>query len=174
MNKNMETQAFRVDPRMVPPVVLGLICAGGLLFLEGLNARGILLIVLLAPFGYLAAEILARTIIIDPDGIIVQKFLRTVRLTWNDVTSLDAVKTGNKVFLILQGTTGRPVIISNTITKFSELAANVLQRTPLSSVAPGARELLTAVPSKIGPVVQAWLIGLVLAGIIAGKLLGAG
>jgi hypothetical protein len=168
----MEMHRYRVDPRMIPPVILSMGFGAFLIFLEGLSQRGILLILLLSPFFYLGAEILARKIVFDSEGMTVAKFLRSVRVEWSELNSLDAIRSGSKLFVILQGREARPVVITNTIAPFKDLVDRLLEFVPPDKVAPSARELLANPPSKHGPLLQAWITCMVITGLVVGKILG--
>ena len=168
----MQTSEYRVDPRMIPPVILAMGLALLLLILEGTTNRGFLLLLVLLPFFYLGVEILARKITLDSQGILVSKFLRSVFVEWPDVESVDAVKSGSKLFIIVQTEQSRPVLITNTISPFRELTDRILQSVPASKVSDACRELLLAAPPKRGPLMHAWIVCLVMAVMVAGKLLG--
>lgn len=170
----MKDSGYRVDPRLIPPTALAMIFGIVLPCLEGPEKRGFLMLLLLAPFFYLGAEILARKIVVDEAGITISKFLRSVRLEWAEIQSLDAVRSGSKVFLILLGDRGRPVLITNTIRSFRELADRVMEYVPAARIADGAAQILSDPPSKAGPLVQAWIVCLVLGGLVVGKILGFG
>lgn len=170
----MEKYQYRVDPRMIPPVVLAMGFGALLFFLEGTTKRGFLLLLLLAPFFYLGAEILARKIVLDDRGITITKFLRSVRLEWPEVHSMDAVRSGTKLFIILLGEQGRPTLITNTIRPFSDLVERLLKYVPADKVASGVTEILSDPPKKTGPLVQAWIVCVVLTALAAGKVLGYG
>ncbi|MBI4961710.1 MAG: PH domain-containing protein [Desulfomonile tiedjei] len=172
MEEKMQANLYRVDPRVIPPVVLAIGFGAFLLFLEGLSERGILLAVLLSPFFYLGAEILARRISLDSKGITVSKFLRTVRFEWSQVESLDAVQAGRKLFMILQTENGRPVIFTNTIQPFTDLVEKMMTFIPKEKISGAAAELLVNPPSKHGPLIQAWIVCLVFTALVVGKLLG--
>lgn len=159
---------------MAPPVCLAMISGAGLIVLEGASKQGLLMILVLAPFFYLGAEILARAVRVDDHGITISKLLRSVRLDWEDIQSLDAVRTGNKVFLIIHAKEARPVFLTNTIARFNELAGQIGQRLSPDRVSDRAGELLTEPPSKIGPLIQAWMACVVITGVLVGRLLGFG
>jgi len=159
---------------MIPPVALAMISGLFLLYLEGPTSRGLLMVVLLGPFFYLGAEILARRVTIDSVGITVSKLLRSVRLRWAEIESLDAIRSGSKVFLIIESGQARPILITNTISPFKEMVGCILERLPAEKVAPSAAELLSDPPSKHGPMIQAWVVFAILAGIAAGRMLGYG
>ncbi|MBI5569029.1 MAG: hypothetical protein HY914_03705, partial [Desulfomonile tiedjei] len=95
----MQACLYRVDARMIPPVVVAMVCAVILLIMEGQTSRGLVLLLVLVPFFYLGIEILARKIHVDDHGITVSKFMRSVQLAWSEVESLDAVQSSSKLFL---------------------------------------------------------------------------
>lgn len=169
----MDTSHFRVDQRMIPPVVLAMGFGAFLIFLESPGtSKGLLLLALLTPFFYLGAEILARKIVLDANGIHISKFLRSTSFRWSEISLVDAVRAGNKVFLILQPEEGKPALITNTIRPFDKLVARIIDKIPPERVADGAADTLASSPSKLGPLVQAWIVCLVFIGLVAGKLLG--
>jgi hypothetical protein len=168
----MQTSEYRVDPRMIPPVILSMGLAVLLLILEGTTNRGFLLLLVLLPFFYLGLEVLARKITLDDRGILVAKVLRSVFVEWPDVVSLDAVQSGTKLFIIIQTEHSRPVLITNTISPFRELTEKILQSVPPAKISETCRELLMAAPPKRGPLTHAWIICLVMAVMVAGKILG--
>lgn len=170
----MSENRYRVDPKLVPPVVAAMMAGALLILLEGPTKRGVLLLLLLSPFFYLGAEVLARKIILDSEGITISKFLRSVRFSWSDIRSLDAVRAGSKIFVILQTDRSRPSLITNTISPFGEMVNRLLESVPERKIAQGALETLADPPTKVGPLVQAWVVCLVLMALVAGKLLGYG
>lgn len=168
----MQPEVFRVDARMIPPVAMAIGFGAGLLLLEGTSQRGILLIIILAPFFYLGAEILARRISVDAHGMTVSKLMRQTRIDWQDVESLDAVKSGSKLFLIVQRNDGRSTFVTNTIRPFNDLTERIIAGVAPERVSESVRELLANPPSKHGPMIQAWLVCIVLGILVAGKILG--
>lgn len=159
---------------MIPPVALAMGFGIFLLILEGATQRGLLLLLLLSPFLYLGTEILARKIVVGPSGITISKFLRSVSLEWSDIQSLDAVRSGSKLFLILQRDEGGPIIITNTIRPFPDLVSSLVAAVPAEKISSPVHELLTEARAKFGPVIQAWLVCLVFIAVVMGRLLGYG
>jgi hypothetical protein len=170
----MQRHIYQVDPRMIPPVIMSMSFGAFLIFMEGVTQKGFLLFALLFPFYYLGAEILARRIVINENGVTVRKFLRSVHISWSEIDALDVVRTGRKVFLILQGGQSRPVLITNTIQPFEELLRKLMEQLAEDKVSAAVRELAKDPPPKYGPLAQAWIVCLLLLGIIVGKLLGYG
>lgn len=174
IRKNEMERLYRADPKIIPPVVLAMGFGVFLLVLEGTTNKGFLLLLLLLPFFYLGAEILARKIILNAKGLEIFKFLRKVRVDWPDIRYLDAVKSGSKLFLILQHEHGRPILITNTISPFQDLVNRILENVPSNKVSDQAKEFLKDPPVKYGPLIQAWLACAVLISLVAGKMLGYG
>jgi hypothetical protein len=174
MEEKMQTYLYRVDSRMIPPVVVAMGSGVCLLVMEGMTQRGFLLTVLLFPFYYLGAEILARRILLDTRGITVSKFLRTVRLEWSEINSLDAVQSRRKLFIVIQAGRGHPVIITNTIQPFTDLVERLMAYLPKERISMVAGDLLSNPPSKHGPLIQAWIVCFVLTALAVGKVLGYG
>jgi hypothetical protein len=170
----MQNYIYRVDPRMIPPIIMSMLFGIFLIILEGATQRGFLSFALLVPFYYLGAEILARKIIIREHGITVQKFLRSLHMDWSEIEMLDMVRTGRKVFLILQGGQNRPLLITNTIHGFESLLQKIVEKLPQERISEPVKDLIGERPSKYGPMIQAWIVCLVLLGIVVGKLLGYG
>ncbi len=170
----MDSKVYRVDPRMITPVVLAMGFGAFLMILEGTTPKGLLVLLVLSPFYYLGAEILARKIVIDTGGITISKFLRSVQLQWSEIQSLDAVRSGSKLFLILQREEGGPIVITNTIRPFQDLVSSLVAAVPAEKISSPVHELLSGAPAKFGPVIQAWLVCLVFVALVAGKLLGYG
>ena len=170
----MQASFYRVDARMIPPVVVAMVCAVIMVIMEGTTGRGLIILLVLAPFFYLGIEILARKIRVDNQGITVFKFMRSVHLAWSELESLDAVKAGAKLFLIVQGKTSRPILITNTIGPFNRLAQALREVVPPEKVSAACTDVLANPPSKHGPLVQAWIVGLVFLAIVVGRMLGYG
>jgi hypothetical protein len=168
----MEKDCFRVDPKMLVPVILSMITGVILIFLEGATPKGLLLLIVLCPFFYLGAEILARKITFTDDGVLINKFLRSVSLNWAEIKSVDAVQSGSKLFLILIHDKGRPVLITNTIQRFASVAKRIMDNVPPNKVDENAGRLLENPPSKLSPLIQAWLVFLILGGLVAGRFVG--
>jgi hypothetical protein len=168
----MQTGLYRVDTRMIPPVLLAMGFGLALLALEASNRRVILLALLLAPFFYLGAEILARRISLDDDGITVSKLLRSSRLRWSEIEWIDAVQSGSKLFIILQSSDSRPLLITNTIRPFDDLAGRLMEYVSKEKISSYAAELMSHPPTKHGPLIQAWIVCGVLAACVVGNLLG--
>jgi hypothetical protein len=85
---------------------------------------------------------------------------------------IDAVQSGSKLFIILQSSGSRPLLLTNTIRPFDELAGRLMEYVPKEKISAYAAELLARPPIKHGPLIQAWIVCGVLAACVAGNLLG--
>ncbi|MDA8405468.1 MAG: hypothetical protein M0T73_01225 [Deltaproteobacteria bacterium] len=167
----MENSVYKVDSKMKPPVILAMSAGMVLIVFSMVRSHNFLFFIVLTPFLYLGLEILARKIIVDSNGVTIQKFLRSSRLNWVDIQNVDAVRSGSKTFLILQTSSVRPVLITNSIASFQELANTIVQRIPGDKVSESAREMSQSSPRKLWPLIQAWLVCVIFWIILVGKLL---
>ncbi len=170
----MQNNIYRVDHRMIPPIIITMSFGVFLIVLEGPSQKGFLSFALLIPFYYLGAEILARKIIIHEQGITVRKLFRSAHMDWSEIEMLDMVQTGRKVFLILQGGQSRPLLITNTIHQFESLLQQLIEKLPQEKISQAVKDLTREPRSKYGPTVQAWIVCLVILAIVVGRLLGYG
>jgi len=170
--KNMETYEYRVDPRIAPAVVVSMALGSWLVILEGSSERGLLMLLILLPFFYLGAEVLARKVSISSQGITIRKLLRSVHIDWSELSTLDYVRSRNKLFLIFQTHDGNPTLVTNTISPFRDLAKKLLDFAPAEKISEGARDVLRDPPAKNGPLIQAWIICLFLIALMIGRFFG--
>jgi hypothetical protein len=87
---------------------------------------------------------------------------------------LDAVQFRTKLFIIIQAESGRPVILTNTIQPFPDLVKQLMAFIPKERISTSAGDLLAEPPPRYGPLIQAWIVCLVLTALVVGKLLGYG
>lgn len=163
---------FRVDFRLIPPVALSMLLGSWIIVMESHTDRFLFLIIILAPFYYLGAEILARKIFVDSSGLVIKKLLRTTQISWADISYIDSLRSGRKVFLIIECSSYKPALLTNTLGQFPALVHSIIQRLPPDKVSDSAIELANNVPNKYGPMIQAWAVCLMLGAILLGKLLG--
>ncbi len=168
----MEAYEYRVDPRMIPPVIVSMALGAWLVILEGSSERGLLILLILLPFFYIGAEVLARKVIISSQGITIRKLLRSVHIDWSELTTLDYVRSRNKLFLIFQKRDETPTLVTNTLFPFPDLTRKLLQFVPADKIAEGSRELLEDPPAKNGPLIQAWIICIVLTAMMIARFFG--
>ena len=167
----MNSQTFRVDSRMRPPVIIGMLSGLALIIISVARDRNFLFLIALTPFLYLGLEILARNIVVDATGLTIQKLFRRKRVNWPEIENIDAVKAGSKIFLILSTSGSRPVIITNLIAHFSELVKLIIQNVAVGKVTESASEISLSNRQKLWPLIQAWLVCVIFFSVMLGKLL---
>jgi hypothetical protein len=156
---------------MITPVALAMGFGAFLMVLEGPTPRGLLLLLLVSPFFYLGAEILARKIAVDTTGITISKFLRSVHLEWSEIQSLDAVRSGSKLssfFSVRKGPVSPP-------TRFVHFRT----WSHAGGVGAGGEDLIAGrtcsrFTGQIRSCIQAWLVSLVFVALVVGETLGYG
>jgi hypothetical protein len=166
----MEKRSFKPPNALILPIGPAMVAAAGLIFVESGSDKGILLGLILAPFYYLGLEILFRRINVSEKGLEVVKLLRKTSVEWSDVKSLDAVRSGTRIFIIVQSESAIPLIISNTISDFKELSNIILNNVPDHRIDRSVYETLEDPPLNNRPIFQAWVVFMVLASVLAFRL----
>lgn len=167
----MENLDYKVNPKLIPPVILAMLSGMGLIIISIIKNHNFLFFIVLTPFLYLGLEILSRKIILNTQGLTIHKLFRSKHLDWSEIVNVDSMRTGSKIFLILQTSKTRPVIITNTIASFPDLANKIIQSVPSDKVAEAVKEISRGTPQKLWPLVQAWLIFAIFFSVMIGKLL---
>ncbi len=167
----MEHLIYKVDSRMSPPVILAMLSGLALIVISIVKNHSFLFLVAFTPFLYLGMEILARKIVVDPTGLTIYKLFRSKRLNWAQIENVDSVHTGSKFFLILQVSSLRPVIITNTIAFFPDLVKKIIQNIPADKVSESASEISRSNQTKLWPIIQAWLVCAIFFTVMVGKIL---
>lgn len=170
-NQEMEKKIYKVDMRLKPPVLIATLSGALLVLLSIVKSHSFLFLIVLAPFLYLALEILVREIIVDSKGITIRKLLRSKRLEWRDISNLDGVVSGSKAFLIIGSNDDRATLITNTISQFNDLVDNISGRIPAEKISESVKEIALSSQRKTWPVIQAWLVCIIFSAILVGKFL---
>ncbi len=167
----MKKSEFKPHPWLLAPILPSMAAAAILIYLEINTDKGILLVIILAPFFYLGLEVLFRRIVLDDQGLVIYKLLRKSELAWPEAQSLDAVRSGNKIFIIIQTHRSIPFIISNTINRFPELVRMILDLAPETAIDAGAKEVLERPVQNNRTIAQAWIAFTVIVGILMFRLI---
>ncbi|MGC8657556.1 MAG: PH domain-containing protein [Desulfomonilaceae bacterium] len=167
----MDNPVYKVDSRMLPPVILAMLSGVGLIVISIVKNHNFLFLIAFSPFLYLGLEILARKIVVDSTGLTIHKLFRSKRLDWVAIENVDAVGSGSKFFLILQLSKSRPIVITNTIAFFPDLVKKIIQNIPADKVSEAAVEISRSNQTKLWPIIQAWLVCAIFFSVMVGKLL---
>lgn len=168
----MSPSPYLVNHLIIPPVIIAMAAGAVLIIMEATTKQGLIVLLVLAPFYYIGAEILARKVWLDEQGVTIRKFLRSVRIEWSAIRALDAVRSGRRVFLIVLPVDGRPVLVTNTIQPFDDLLNKIFEQVADEKISDRARQVRAEPPPKGGPVIQAWIVCAMLMVLVVGKILG--
>jgi len=119
-------------------------------------AKMIILALLLVPLGGLAVESARRRLLVDESGVTALRLLRSRRVNFVDVTSLEAVRVRSRIFLTLVAGDDDFLIISNSYAGFAELLTLLLARLPAEAVTPEAQALAESKLGRSGDIITAW------------------
>ncbi len=113
----MSVNTYRVRKQFLVPLTLDLVLLFLLiaisLFTKATPAEMVILVVIFIPLLYIFLESLFLETSIGDKGVSIKKFLRGKELSWNDITNVDTMTVGKKVYLLLTTTKGFH-ILSNT------------------------------------------------------------
>lgn len=131
-----------------------------------------LLAAFIAPAVLIFIESSRRKVRIGTDHVLVEKVLRSKRINFSDLTSVDAVKVRKRVFVSLS-TENSFLIISNSYAHFDKLVRRLVEVVPDSILSAEARQLAEDPPQKCSDIFSAWLAVAVLLLVIAAQLRSA-
>lgn len=172
----MNRTTYRIRKSFLIPMGLTVLL-GGILLLSGMFlqvpvARQVLLALFILPAFLIFIESRRRTVRISSDHIVVEKVLRTKRIDFKDLTSVDAVRIRKRVFISLS-TEDSFLIISNGYEHFGNLVQELVGVVPEAALSDEARQLAQDPPQKCSDIFSAWVAVAVLALIIVTQLRGA-
>ena len=155
-----ESRVFVIRRGFVIPLVLlvllTLVLLGVLVVQSQPLAKMIILSLLLVPLGGLSVESARRRLLVDESGVTALRLLRSRRIAFDDVTSLEAVRVRSRVFLTLVAGDDEFLIISNSYAGFGDLLTLLVDRLPAEAVTPEARALAGSRIGRSGDIFTAW------------------
>lgn len=165
----MNGSAYRIRKSFLVPmgltVLLGCVLLVSGVFLQVPVARQILLALFILPAVLIFIESRRRIVRISSDHVVVEKVLRTKRIDFKDLTSVDAVRIRKRVFISLS-TEDSFLIISNGYERFGQLVQELVRVVPESTLSDEARQLAQDPPQKCSDIFSAWVAVAVLTLII--------
>ncbi|MFO7577382.1 MAG: hypothetical protein R6W66_06605 [Pelovirga sp.] len=156
----MNSTTYRIRKNFLIPMGLTVLLGGILLFSSLFAAipsgRLALLAVFLLPAVLILAESSRRRVHIHDDHIVVDKILRSKRINFSDLTSVEAVKVRKRVFISLS-TADSFLIISNSYAGFDRLVRQLVSLVPPAVLSEDARLMAEDPPLKCSDTFSAWL-----------------
>lgn len=151
------------------PLYIDLILVGVMLILSFFRrvtpAEPIVLSILTAIFGLVAFIFIRKSTYIDEEGVAVSSAFSRKRLLWEQITCVDAVRVGRKIYLLLTTTKGF-IVIPNTYEKFYDLVRDVASRVDAGRVERHVVEILDNPLHRVFDKVVAWGLALFFAVVI--------
>jgi hypothetical protein len=169
----MSVNTYRVRKQFLVPLTLDL----GLLFLliaisfftNATPAEMVILVVIFIPLLYIFLESLFLETSIGDKGVKIKKFLRGKELSWNDITNVDTMTVGKKVYLLLTTTRGFHVL-SNTHGDFYSMVSDLSRHVDGERVEESVRTVVEEPVKRRSDIVSSWLAAIILVVVICLKI----
>ena len=172
----MTQTTFRIRKSFLLPLGLVVLLTLGLLLtciLLGLPlAKTIILGAFLLPVIILFAESSCRRVTIDAEGVQMDKLLRSKRISYPEMTSIDTVRVRKRAFVSLSSEEDF-LILSNSYADFSRMLKLLLKYAPAAVLSEETRQLADNPPEKSSDIFSAWLAVGILVLILYVQLRGA-
>ena len=140
------------------------------IFFVGSGAERTALAVIFAVLLLIGIEAFCRRIFVDGEGLVLVKFFRKKRLQWRDITALGCVAVRKKVYFLLTTTKGFH-ILSNSYERYPDLLRQIIDHIGSEKVDSDVSSYVDTPLWNRSDLVSAWLAAVVMAGLIALKLL---
>lgn len=155
-----ETRSFSIRKNFLVPLGLLLVLAAALFvtcLVQGQPvAKAIILGFIMLPVVGLFVESAFRRTLVDAEGVTVNKFLRSKRLRFDELTAVETVQVRKRAFLTLCAD-DEFVILSNAYADFPQLVELLLSRAPEAAVSEETRTMAADPPVKSTDIVSCWL-----------------
>lgn len=172
----MDTREFSIRKNFLLPLGLLLILSIILLVLCVVQqqplAKILILSAVLIPVTLLFLESVFRRVILEEEALVVRKLLRSKRIVYTDITSVDTVQVRRRAFLSIS-TEDDFAILSNSYANFGDLVNQLLKRVPASTISTETEQMASNPPTKSGDIFSAWLAAALLLLILYAQLGGA-
>ncbi|MBW2451736.1 MAG: hypothetical protein JRF07_05185 [Deltaproteobacteria bacterium] len=119
-------------------------------------AKPIILGFLSVPLVTLFFESVARRIEISAEGVTARRTLRTMKIPFNQVTGLEAVKVRSRVFITLMAGEDDYLIISNSYSHFPKMLKQLIAALPSNVVSEETRQLANQPTTRQADIVAVW------------------
>ena len=172
----MNAQTFRIRRSFLIPmglvVLLTLTLLACCLFLKLPLGKTLILATFTVPAIILFIESSQRRIIIDDEGVQINKPLRNKRISFAEMTAVDTVLVRKRAFISISSETDF-IIFSNSYAEFGKLVRLLLEKAPRKVIDTETEQMATKPPEKSSDIFSAWVAVAVLALIIYVQLRGA-
>lgn len=164
---------YRVRKQFIIPLTLDLLLLLLLMaisfFTKTILVEMVILVLIFIPLLYIFLESLFLKTSIGDKGIRIKRFLRGKELSWNDITNVDTMTVGNKVYLLLTTTKGFHVL-SNTHGDFYSMVSDVSRHMDGERVEETVRTVIEEPVKRRSDIISSWLAAIILIVVIYLKI----
>jgi hypothetical protein len=169
----MSVNTYRARKQFLVPLTLDIVLLFLLIvisfFTKTIAAEKIILVLIFIPLLYILLETLFLETTIKDAGIRIKKFLREKKLSWDDITNVDAMSVGKKVYLLLTTTKGFHVL-ANSHEDFYSMAGDISLHVDAERVEEGVRIVIETPVKRRSDIISSWLAAIVLIVVIYLKI----
>lgn len=151
-------------------VVLLLVLLTNALFLRGETAEKVIFSIFFLVTVALFLASYRRRVVVAEGGLLIRRLWGDKSLAWDEITHVGCITLRRKVYLLLTTVKGF-FIISNVLSGFPELAAEISDRVGGERVEEECRRQAGSVPAGIAVTAPAWIAAAAMIGIIVLKLI---
>jgi len=136
----------------------------------GSSPERIVLAIFLIPSLFVLCELWSRKVVLDAQGIRLEKFLREKDLRWHEITSVGALVLSSRSYLLLTTTKGL-VSISNAYENFPHLIQDIIEHIDQEKIEAEVRQQTNSPQVRRSEIFKFWIAALVMLALIILKLL---
>jgi len=125
------------------------------------GAEPVILVIILIPLLFILAASLRRRVCITREGCRISSLFRTVDLSWDGITNIDALAVGKKEYLLLTTTRGYHVL-QNSIGRFISLAEDLIDGVADDRIERAVYAVVENPLRRISDVLSVWIAAFIL------------
>ena len=137
--------------------------------LGGTSLERIVLAIFLIPSIYVLCELWSRKVVLDDQGLRLEKFLRKKELRWSQITNAGSLALRSRTYLLLTTTKGF-VSISDAYENFPQLLQDIVERIDQEKVEEEVRQQMNSPQAGRSEIFKFWIAALVMLALIIFKL----
>ncbi len=136
---------------------------------ESTQTERIVLALVFLPLLLILLESASRETTIAETGITIKKFMRTKKLTWEDITNLDTMSVRKKVYLLLTTTRGF-YILANSHENFTSMVRDIVDGVGREKVEERVHGMIAHPVKRLSDIMSSWIAAFILVGALFLKI----
>ena len=137
--------------------------------IEGSSLERIILAIFLIPALFVLCELWSRKIVLDTQGIRLEKFLRKQDLNWHEISNVGVLVLSSRSYLLLTTSTGL-VSISNAYDNFQHLLQDIADHIDREKIDEEVRQQINSPQASRSAIFKFWIAALIMLALIIFKL----